>query len=80
MDVKGFVCILDSVGTLHLNQLHGVTLDSEVEGCLKSNITDSVLVGLTRLHGEQGLILAITLGGFSIDEDTVWPTKGATTF
>jgi hypothetical protein len=78
VNVKGFVCVLDGVGAFHLNQLHSVTLDPEVEGCLKPNIADSVLVGLAWLHGEKGFILALTIGRFSIDEYTTWSTKGTT--
>jgi hypothetical protein len=77
--VKGLVCVLDCVRALHLNQFHGVALDSEVEGILNPNIADPVFVGFASLHGEQRLILAVALGRFAIDEDTVWPTKGATT-
>ena len=79
MHIKGLVRVLDCVRALHLNQFHGMALYSEVKRILKPNVANPVFVGFASPHGEQGLILAVSLCRFAIDKDTVRPTQGATT-
>lgn len=77
MHVEGLVGVLEGVRALHLNQSHVVALDPEVESILKPHITDPVLVGLSGLHGEKGLVLTVSLSRFSIDEDAIGPAEGS---
>ncbi|PON45956.1 hypothetical protein TorRG33x02_327410 [Trema orientale] len=54
-----------------------MSLDPKVEGIFKPHIADPVLVGLSWLHGEEGLVLAVPLDRFSIDEHAIGPAKGS---
>ena len=56
-----------------------MALESKVERCLESHVANSILVGLSRLHGEQWLIGSVPLRNLAIDEDTVGPSNGAAT-
>ncbi|PON45953.1 hypothetical protein TorRG33x02_327380, partial [Trema orientale] len=67
VDVKRLVSVLNGVGAFHLNQLHGVRLDPEIEGVLKPHVADPILVRLPGLHGEEGLVGAIALSGLTVD-------------
>ncbi|PON37207.1 LOW QUALITY PROTEIN: hypothetical protein PanWU01x14_321850 [Parasponia andersonii] len=67
VDVKGVVSVLNGVGAFHLNQLHGVSLDPEIEGVLKPHVADPILVRLPGLHGEEGLVGVIALSGLTVD-------------
>jgi hypothetical protein len=54
-----------------------MALDPEIESILDPSIADPVLVSFSRLHCEERLILAISLGVFAIDKDTSRPCKRA---
>lgn len=66
------------MGSLHLHQLHLVVLDPEVQGALKPNVADSVLISLSGLHCEERVVSAVGLAGSAVDEDAVGPAQRAT--
>ena len=77
--VERVVVVLENVRSFHLNKLHLVSLDPEVKSGFEPNVTDSVLVSLSWLHGEEWHVWSSDFTGFSVDENTVGGSKGATT-
>ncbi|RDX75011.1 hypothetical protein CR513_45161, partial [Mucuna pruriens] len=63
------------MGALHLNELHVVALDSEIESVLEPDVTDSVFVSLAGLHGVDGLKPTV----FAVDVNAIGPADAATT-
>lgn len=66
MDVEGGVADLEGVSSFHLNDLHLVSLDADVEGVLQSDVAYSKVVGLSLCDGEDGGVRAS-----AIDEDSM---------
>jgi hypothetical protein len=77
MDIEWLVHVLDHMGSLHLHKLHCMALDPEIKSIFEPSIADSVLVCLSGFHGEERLIIAVSLGVFAIDENTIRPGKRA---
>ena len=56
-----------------------MSLDPEIKSGLESNVTDSVLVSLSWLHGEEWLVLSSDFAGLTVDENAVRGAKSTAT-